>query len=104
MKKTKYNFWLAMCYEIIKAVVEHFPSLKTNKIVKLILNYCKHDWILWRIESALDSVDKQVEALHKEWGKQEKPTREYYELPPDGSKAQQLLGGEMGIRSTYKQD
>jgi hypothetical protein len=104
MKKTKYNFWLAVCYEISKAIVDHFPSLKRNKIIKLVLKYCKHDWILWRIESALDSVDKQVEALHREWKKQEKSTREYYELPPDGSKAQQLLGGEMGIRSTYKQD
>lgn len=104
MKKTKYNFWLAICYEIAKALVEHFPALRNNKIFKLILNYCKHDWILWRIEAALDSVDKQVEALHKEWNRQETPKYEYYEAPPDGSKAQDLLGGEMGIRSTYKKD
>lgn len=104
MKKTKYNFWLAISYEIAKALLEHFPSLKRNKVIRLILKYCKNDWIFWRIESALNSVDKQVDALHKEWEKQEKLQTEYYELPPDKSKAQQLLGGTMGIRSTYKKE
>ena len=101
MKKTNYNFWLAICYEITKALTEHFKGLRRNKIVKLILNYCKHDWVLWRIESALRDVDKQIDELHREWDRQEKPKSEYYELPPDGSKAQELLGGEMGIRSTH---
>jgi hypothetical protein len=101
MKKTNYNFWLAICYEITKALTEKFKSLKRNKIIKMILIYCKHDWVLWRIESALADVDKQIELLHKEWDKTKKQKSEYYELPPDGSKAQQLLGGEMGIRSTY---
>jgi hypothetical protein len=104
MKKTNYNFWLAICYEITKALVEHFKGLRHNKIIKLILNYCKHDWVLWRIESALEDVDRQIDKLHKEWDKAEKAKSEYYELPPDGSKAQNLLGGEMGIRSTYKKE
>ena len=104
MKKTKYNFWLAVSYEIVKALADQFPRLKRNRFVRLLLEYCKCDWIIWRIETALDSVDKQIEDIHKQWEAQEKSTREYYEIPPDGSTAQQLLGGEMGIRTTYTQD
>ena len=66
MKKTNYNFWLAICYEITKALTERFKGLRHNKIVRIILIYCKHDWVLWRIESALADVDRQIEQLHKD--------------------------------------
>lgn len=44
-------------------------------------------------------LDKAIE----EYKKQEPlnlPQTEFYELPPDGSTAQELLGGAIGIRST----
>ena len=104
MKKTKYNFWLAVSYEIVRAIADHFPKLKRNKFVVLLLEYCKCDWIIWRIETALDSVDKQIDDIHKKWDAQEKPKFTYTEHPPDDSKAQGLLGGAIEIRSNFQRD
>ena len=101
MKNKKYNIWVALTYEVIFAICEQYKSLKKYKIIKLILNYCKHDWILWKIESTLISVDKDIEKIQETWKKQEKPKTIYSELPPDGSKAQSLLGGEMRITGNY---
>ena len=61
MKKINYNFWYAILYEVLRDLAEHFPRLKTYKIVKLRLSYCKHDWVLWKIDTTLNDVDKQVE-------------------------------------------
>jgi hypothetical protein len=48
-------------------------------------------------------VKREVDRAITEYKAQEAPpipSSEYYELPPDGSKAQELLGGTMGIRLT----
>ena len=102
MKNHKYNIWLALIYEVVKAFSEHYKSLNKYKIINLVLKYCKHDWVLWKIESTLISVDRDIEKITKEWEKQSKPKTIYSELPPDGSNAQNLLGGEMRIRSNYE--
>lgn len=100
----KYNIWFALCYEIINDLKQYYPSLKKYKIIKLILDYCRHDWILWKVESTLDSVDRDIDRIKKEWDAQEKPKYTYIEHEPDGSKAQDLLGGAMEIRSNFKRD
>ena len=48
-------------------------------------------------------VDKQVEGLHAQWDAEEKERQKplYTELPPDGSKAQELLGGEMRLSAPW---
>ncbi len=48
-------------------------------------------------------VDKQVEALHEQWAEEEKEKQKpvYTELQPDGSKAQELLGGEMRLSAPW---
>jgi hypothetical protein len=102
MKNSKYNIWLALIYEVTRAITEYYPSLRGYKVIRMILSYCKHDWVLWKIESTLISVDKDVEKITKEWDKNEKPKTIYSELPPDGSKAQDLLGGEMRIRGNFE--
>lgn len=104
MTKTKYNFWFAILYEIINDLAEHFVSLKKNKIVKLILKYCKHDWVLWKVESALNDVDKQIEKIKKQWETTDPPRYLVIEHEPDGSKAQELLGGAIEIRSNFKRE
>lgn len=104
MTKTKYNFWFAILYEIINDLAEHFVSLKKNKIVKLILKYCKHDWVLWKVESALNDVDKQIEKIKKQWETTDPPRYSVIEHEPDGSKAQELLGGAIEIRSNFKRE
>jgi len=104
MTKTKYNFWFAILYEILNDLAQHFSSLKRNKIVKLILSYCKHDWVLWKVESTLLSVDKQTEQIKKQWETTELPRYSVVEHEPDGSKAQELLGGAIEIRSNFKRE
>ena len=104
MKEIKYNFWFALIYEILNDFSEHYPKLKKYKIVKLILNYCKHDWILWKIDITLKDVDIQAEKIKKEWEKQEEPKEIFIEHPPDGSKAQELLGGAMEIKGNFKRE
>lgn len=100
----KYNIWFALCYEIINDLKQYYPSLNKYKIIKLILDNCKHDWILWKVESTLDSVDRDIDRIKREWDTQKKPTYTYVEHKPDGSKAQELLGGAMEIKSNFKRD
>jgi len=47
----------------------------------------------------MKDVDKQVEDLHAQWDEREKEKQKpvYTETEPDGSKAQELLGGEMRL-------
>lgn len=104
MKNTSYNFWLAITYEVLSALCQEFKSLRKNKLIKLILNYCRHDWILWRVESTLKDVDKQVEQIKKQWEAEEPPKYSVIEHEPDGSKAQELLGGAIEIRSNFRRD
>lgn len=51
----------------------------------------------------MKDVDVQIQELHELWKAEEqqkqKPT--YTELPPDGSKAQELLGGEMRLSAPW---
>jgi hypothetical protein len=48
-------------------------------------------------------VDDQVEQLHQDWAaletKKHKPV--FSESPPDDSKAQELLGGELRLRAPW---
>lgn len=104
MKKSNYNIWFALLYEILNDLSQHYKKLRQYKIIRLILIYCKHDWVLWKIETTLITVDKQIDKIQKEWAKQEYPKTIYSELPPDGSRAQDLLGGEMRITGNYKKD
>jgi hypothetical protein len=104
MKKSDYNFWLAITYEIVLDLSEHFKSLKKNKIIRLILDYCRHDWILWKVSETLIDVDKQAEKIKKDWEKQEPKKYTITEHEPDGSKAQELLGGTLELKSNFRRD
>lgn len=104
MKKDTYNLWFALIYEILYALKTEFKALRNNKIVKLILDYCKHDWILWKVEITLKDVDKQAERIKKEWEKTDAPKYTRIEHKPDGSKAQELLGGAIEIKSNFERD
>lgn len=104
MKKPKYNLWFALIYEILVALKEHYKKLRNNKWVNLILNYCKHDWVLWKVESTLKSVDRGIDRIQKQWEAEEPPKFVIVEHEPDGSKAQELLGGTIEIKSTFKRE
>lgn len=104
MTNKDYNIWFALLYEFLCFLKTEFKSLRNNKIVKLILNYCKSDWVLWKVEQTLKDVDKQVKAIKEEWEKNEKPKYTVIEHEPDGSRAQELLGGAIEIKSNFERD
>jgi len=101
MKNSNYNIWFALSYEFTNLISQQYPKLQQNKFVKLILNYCKPDWVLWKVELALNDVDKQIDSIKKDWEKSDLPLYTVIEHEPDGSKAQELLGGAMEIKSTF---
>jgi len=102
--KSNYNFWFALTYELVQELIHHFASLRQNKIIKQLLIYCKEDWVLWKTELTLKKIDLEVEQLKKDWEKEEQPKFLIIEHEPDESKAQQLLGGELEIKSTFKRE
>lgn len=104
MTKVKYNFWFALLYELLNDLSQQFKSIKKNKIVQLILNYCKHDWVIWKVESTLRDVDVQAEQIKKHWETKDLPRYTVIEHEPDGSKAQELLGGAIEIKSNFKRE
>jgi hypothetical protein len=37
MKTTNYNIWYALLYELLRSLGEHYNKVRSNKIVKMIL-------------------------------------------------------------------
>jgi hypothetical protein len=101
--KKEYNKVNALIYEAILFLQKFFQFFKKNPWIKQILKNCFEDWCAFRAEVAMQQVDKQVEELHELWAKEEKKYTEpiYSEQPPDGSKAQSLLGGEMRLTALF---
>lgn len=100
----KYTVFNAVIYELLTELIEIWPKLKLHPWVRAALNWCRTDWVEWRTEKTLKDVDEQAKLIADEWAQQEKPKYELIEHPPDGSKAQELLGGAMEIRSTWRRD
>lgn len=100
-----YNKLNALVYELIVFLCRFYP-LKKKQWIRQLLDYCRPDWAAFRAEVAMKDVDKQVERLHSVWAEEEKKKLQpvYQELPPDGSKAQELLGGEMRLSSPWTSD
>ena len=90
----------AIIYEILWQLCELYPSLRGNKWVRMIMAHCFADWVIAKTETTMADVDRQVEEIQKEWAEEE-PKPEFIEHPPDGSKAQESLGGAMEIRSPW---
>ena len=125
MSEPKYNLLNAIVYEILRLLTEHWPNLKRNPWVTRALSYCFLDWVKWKTEKTMEGVDRQVEEVTKEWQAQDnqKVVEKFQEVypeakvtvhnpetgavliehPPDGSEAQELLGGAMGIRSPWSE-
>ena len=100
----KYNIWYALSYEITNLLIDVDTRWALNLWVRKIRDYCKPDWVEWKTESTMRNVDFQVETINEEWAKQEdekytKPIVIEYE--PDGSAAQDLLGGAMEIKAPW---
>lgn len=102
-EESTYNILNALIYELIIWLCRFYP-LKRKPWVRLILKNCLADWAAFRAELVIKNVDQQAQKIVKEWGEQEKPGHELIEHAPDGSKAQELLGGAIEIKSTWRRD
>ena len=113
----------AIIYEILWQLCELYPSLRGNKWVRMIMAHCFADWVIAKTETTMADVDRQAEEVKEQWQREEaaavveKFQKEYpeakvtthdektgavlMEQPPDGSKAQELLGGAMEIKSPW---
>jgi hypothetical protein len=100
----EYNIWNALIHELLLAVFDIKPSLRHNSWIKKILEWTRPDWVLWKVEQTMLDVSKQAELIVKEWEKNEPPKYQLIEHPPDGSKAQELLGGAIEIKSNWRKD
>jgi len=81
-----------------------WPRLRRNPWLGKALEWTRPDWILWRVEQTILDVSKPAEKLVEQWAKEEPPTYELIEHKADDSKAQELLGGAIEIKSTWKRD
>jgi len=100
-----YNKTNALIYELIIFLCRFYP-LKQKPWIRRILDYCRDDWAAFRAEVAMKDVDKQIEDMQAKWAEEDKEKQKptYTELPPDGSKAQELLGGEMRLTAPWMLD
>lgn len=103
--ESKYNLLNALIYEVIMLLCRYYP-LKSKPWIRQILKNCLPDWAAFRAELEIKNVDKQVEELQATWEEQDKQKQKpiYTEKQPDGSKAQDLLGGEMRLRAPWVGD
>jgi hypothetical protein len=118
-----YNLFNAIVYDVLWRFCDSYPSLRSNKLVQMAMDHCFPDWVLWKTETTIVDVEAQTEEIKEQWQKgdnekvvekvsklfpeakvtthDEKTGAVLIEHPPDGSKAQELLGGTMEIRSPW---
>jgi adenylosuccinate lyase len=104
--KKNYNRVNALIYELIIFLEQIFSGLTRNKLIQRIKDNCQDDWTEFRVLLFLEELDKETAEVQKKWKEEEQKLREpvYTELPPDGSNAQDLLGGEMRLTSPWMHD
>jgi hypothetical protein len=100
----KYNIWNAIAYEVTNLLIDFDSRWYNNYLVKLIRSHCFPDWVIWKTERTMERVDKQIEEIKEGWKqiddeKYVKPIITEHE--PDGSKAQELLGGMLQISAPW---
>lgn len=103
-----YNIWNAAAYEITNILIDFDARWEMNRWVKMIRAHCFQDWVEWKTERTMKRVDKQVDEIQQKWHQEDRKTYidpVIIEHKPDGSKAQQLLGGELQMRAPwYKEE
>ena len=101
--ESTYNIFNALTYELIMWLCKFYP-LKRKPWIRAILKNCLPDWAAFRAELAAKDIEQQAAEIVKKWAEEEPPNYEVIEQKPDGSKAQDLLGGAMEIRSKWRRD
>tara|TARA_B100000902_G_C27280573_1_gene901496 strand:+ start:807 stop:1118 length:312 start_codon:yes stop_codon:yes gene_type:complete len=92
-----YNVWGALAVETAKQLINIRPSLSTNKIVDKVVDYWFEDWVSWKAERAMRSVDRQTKEINESLDAAAKPKTLFTET----KEGETPLGGEMRIRSHW---
>ena len=64
-----YNVFNAIVYDVLWRFCGSYPSLRTNKLVQMVMTHCFPDWVLWKTEITMKGVDTQTERLKEQWQK-----------------------------------
>lgn len=103
MSGRAYRLWAALVHELARLVVDERPSLRHRWWVRALLDTTRPDWVEWKSELAMRDVEQQIAELHQLWDQEQAKAQApvITEAAPDGSKAQQLLGGELRVRAPW---
>lgn len=93
----KYNIWGAVLVEALRQLINAKPSLSTNKFVEMAIDFWFQDWVSWKTNKTMDSVDQQVEQIQKIMSQKAKPQTVFTET----KEGETALGGEMRIRPNW---
>lgn len=91
-------------YEITNILIEFDARWANHWLIKMIRSHCFPDWVAWKTEQTMAKVDRQIVEITKEWEVQDHDTYIkpiIIEHQPDGSKAQDLLGGTLQISAPW---
>ena len=93
--------WQGLIVEIIRILWDH-GYYRKNPWLQRIHAYWFDYWVQFKTDSTMANVDRQVKELHKQWDEEEpQPKPIIVEHEPDGSKAQELLGGTLEIKAPW---
>ena len=91
-------------YEITNILIEFDARWANHCLIKMIRLHCFLDWVEWKTEQTMAKVDRQIVEIIKDWEVQDHDTYIkpiIVEHKPDGSKAQDLLGGTLQISAPW---
>lgn len=91
-------------YEITNLLIDFDSRWAIHWLVKMIRENCFPDWVAWKTEQTMAKVDRQIVEITKDWEVKDHDTYVkpiIIEHQPDGSKAQDLLGGTLEISSPW---
>lgn len=103
MSQRAYRIWAAVTHEVLRLLCERRAALRHNTIIRAVLEHTRPDWVQWKTAVAMREVDEWIADMHQQWEEEYSAANApvVTEAPPDGSKAQELLGGELRIRAPW---
>lgn len=99
-----YNIRNAIAYEITNLLINYDTRWELNQWIQMIRRHCFQDWVEWKTARTMKDVDRQIEdiqTLQQLEHDKKYVTPIVIEHAPDGSRAQELLGGTLEIKAPW---
>lgn len=99
----KYSIWKAVSYEVTNILIDFDTKWEQNFWVKKVREHCFMHWVEWKTDRTMEQIDREIEDFHSEadYQMQLNIKRKIIEHEPNGSEAQELLGGAIQIKSAW---